>query len=233
MGCFLCLTYAESFLILVNPDTSLYKMLIIGCESSSPSLYQNVLQDIFKSSSISAHASELASLQESRGILGRNASESVLYHPSYGNQANMWTNQNSFNDKMVNGQQNVFSDSSNPQGSSLSLSSNSQSNHPSCSQFEFEPQSPSGILQHVKSFQDSIPMRIPFSSVQGTSSSTLFYNSKEDIAVDGGDLSSFYISSRPECQMNKANILFMQEEEITVCSVMKKARYFNTTVCNK
>ncbi|CAL0304067.1 unnamed protein product [Lupinus luteus] len=251
-------------------------IVVTEAQSSSPSLYQNALQDIFKSSSISAHTSEMASIQENHGILGGNASESVLYHPSYANQANMWTNQNGFNDKMINGQQqhkharNVFSDSKNPQGLSLSLSSNSQSNP--FSQFELDPQSLSGVSKHVKSFQDSIPMGIPSNStthrnigplgpftgyatilkcsrflkpcqelleqfcsrcrglsastsadvdenwvaeksgVSGASSSTLFYNSNEDTAADGGASSSFGISFRPECQMNKANLLFMQDE---------------------
>ncbi|KAE9616694.1 putative POX domain-containing protein [Lupinus albus] len=255
-------------------------IVVTDAQSSSPSLYQNALQDIFKSSSISAHTSEMDSLKKNHGIWGGNASESVLYIPSYANQANMWTNQNSFNDKMTNGPQqqqqqkhtrNVFSDSKNPQGLSLSLSSNSQSN--SCSQFEFDPQSLSGVSKHVKSFQDSIPMAIPSNNtthrnigplgpftgyatilkcsrflkpcqelldqfcspcrglsastsadvdedwvadekrgISGASASTLFYNSHEDTAADGGALSIFCISSRPESQMNKANLLFMQEE---------------------
>ncbi|XP_019448784.1 PREDICTED: BEL1-like homeodomain protein 8 isoform X1 [Lupinus angustifolius] len=253
-------------------------IVVTDAQSSSPSLYQNSLQDIFKSSSISGNTSEMASLQENQGILGGNASESVLYHQSYANQANMWTNQNSFNDKMINGQQqqqqkhgrNVFSDSKNPQGLSLSLSSNSLSNP--CSQFEFDTQSLSGVSKHVKSFQESIPMGIPSNNtthrnigplgpftgyatilkcsrflkpcqelldqlcsrcrglsastsadvdenwvaekrgISGASSFTLFYNSNEDTAADGGALRSFCISSRPECQMNKANLLFMQEE---------------------
>ncbi|KAK7257690.1 hypothetical protein RIF29_31843 [Crotalaria pallida] len=149
------------------------------------SSYQNALQDIFKSASLSSsHTSEMASLmhhhQSGHGIWGGNNNPSYTSH-----QANLWTNRtvveddnniarwNSFNnnDKKIN-QENVLSDFSNhmhPQGLSLSLSSNSHNNpNPSAPShhFELDPhQSRSGIIsRHVKSIQDPIMGMMPSSS---------------------------------------------------------------------
>ncbi|XP_061376698.1 BEL1-like homeodomain protein 8 [Gastrolobium bilobum] len=98
--------------------------------SSSSPLYQNALQDIVKSASISAHGSDMSSLmqqqqqQTGHGIWVGDANE-FEPQPSYGNQNNNplrfgWTN------RTVD---------SNPQSLSLSLSSNAQSK-PCVSQFE-------------------------------------------------------------------------------------------------
>ncbi|XP_027343378.1 BEL1-like homeodomain protein 9 [Abrus precatorius] len=98
--------------------------------SSSP-LFQNALQDIVKSASISAHGQDMASLtqQNGHGVWVGNAS-GVEIQPSYVNQPNQlrfgWTNR-TIDNTMMN--------DSNPQSLSLSLSSNAQSK-PSVSQIE-------------------------------------------------------------------------------------------------
>ncbi|KAI4322287.1 hypothetical protein L6164_021998 [Bauhinia variegata] len=113
-----------------------------------PPLYHNSLQDIVKSASISAEGSEMASVmqQTGHGIWVGNGNELVLL-PSYGNQSNqfrfgnansLWTIRTSddsltwhsplgFTAKRSEQDSGPVLSDSNPQGLSLSLSSNAQS----------------------------------------------------------------------------------------------------------
>ncbi|KAK7312585.1 hypothetical protein VNO77_36543 [Canavalia gladiata] len=253
-----------------------------------PSSSYNALQD-------------MASLMHHGVWGGSNHAEAVTHHPSYENQANLWTL--GFTEKKVNEQD------TNPQGLSLSLSSNSQQRKPCVSHFEHgsasdDPQfsktlkaptmNPSVIFRDCgKPVQDSVGMPQNNSTVayrnvgplgpftgyatilkssrflkpcqqlldqwccengskltkggassdvpewvsrdvsaastcgvhvdesgfvaakgsgsnSGASSSAL-YRSTENSA-DGGAASAFCLSSRPECQKNKAKLLYMQEE---------------------
>ncbi|XP_061362530.1 BEL1-like homeodomain protein 8 [Gastrolobium bilobum] len=291
------LTVAKS-----SPSPEIHKQLgemhYPSSSSSSPSLYHNALQDIFKSASNIVHGSEIPSLmqhQTGHGTWGGNHSELVL-HPSYVNQANDQLhidNTLRWNDQQVR--------DCNPQGLSLSLSSNSQSkisgSHfeegSACddlqsSKFVKSIMKPSMISRDCgKSLEDPIGMVVNTSSYRnlgplgpftgyalilkssrflkpcqqlldecccqsspklvkacdipkwisrevgastsagavnvdesgvaakvsnsGLSSCSMFYSSNENNA-DGGASSSFCLSSRPECQKNKAKLLFMQEE---------------------
>ncbi|TKY67192.1 BEL homeodomain protein 8 [Spatholobus suberectus] len=49
-------------------------------------------------------------------------------------------------------------------------------------------------------------------SNSGASSSVLYSSNENTNSADGGAASSFCLSSRPECQKNKAKLLYMQEE---------------------
>lgn len=138
--------------------------------SSSSSLYQNALQDIVKSASVTHNGSDMASLVHQTGHniwVGDHASELEI-QPSYANQlnqlrfgsGNLWTNNTlGFTDKKGNADFRTLPSDSNSRSLSLSLSSNPQSN-PSVSHFEegsgcasdhHDLQSGSGISKYVKS----------------------------------------------------------------------------------
>lgn len=95
--------------------------------------------DIFKSStSISSHStSEMASLMNHHGIWGGGNSHNPIIPVFHENQANLWTNRGV---TVENNNMNSFFTDYNPQGLSLSLSSNSQSK-PSTSSSNFEQSS--------------------------------------------------------------------------------------------
>lgn len=101
--------------------------------------------DIFKSStSISSHStSEMASLMNHHGIWGGGNSNSPTVPVYHENQANLWTNRGVT--VVDNSNMGSFFSDCNPQGLSLSLSSNSQSK-PSASSSNFEQ----GSLNVVK-----------------------------------------------------------------------------------
>jgi len=120
--------------------------------------------DIFKSSrSISSHStSEMASLMNHHGIWGGGNSNNPIVPVFHENQANMWTNRGV---TVENNNMNSFFADYNPQGLSLSLSSNSQSK-PSTSSSNFDQ----GSLNVVK------PIHQELHSNSTTSSSSGFRN---------------------------------------------------------
>lgn len=244
--------------------------------------------DIFKSSSsISPQStSEVASLMH-HGVWGGGNSSHNVFHE---NQTNLWTNRgvnvSVDNNNNNNNMGSFFNDCNNPQGLSLSLSSNSsQRKHsPSASNFEqgsflnvvkpIHQAEPIGISPTSSGFRNVGPLG-PFTGYatilkssrflkpcqqlleecccqntakscdnvpkwvsrdvnvnvednetgKGSSSSggscSMFYGSKEKensaiAADDGGGVGNNFCltsyTSRPECQKNKAQLLFMQEE---------------------
>ncbi|XP_058729769.1 BEL1-like homeodomain protein 8 [Vicia villosa] len=129
--------------------------------------------DIFKSSSsISPQStSEVASLMH-HGVWGGGNSSHNVFHE---NQANLWTNRgvNIVDNNNNNNTGSFFNDCNNPQGLSLSLSSNSsQSKHsPSASNFE-----QGSFLNVVKPIHQAEPIGVSPNSTTTTTTSSGFRN---------------------------------------------------------